>query len=160
MCTDHADTTSSVNNGVYSFFPHFLAIFTSVTILGNVHRPCNQCIKIIKRVYIMSILFFLIFPDLFITFAWINILGNAHRWCKQYTNSFEDGLCDATPFFSDVLGIFASITILGNVHRPCKQYLNLVNNSLHNVYYFFPEFSWFYSDLSINYHIRKCAHTM
>ena len=34
-----------VNNSlyhVYSFFPHFLAIFTSVTILGNVHRPCNQ----------------------------------------------------------------------------------------------------------------------
>ena len=109
-----------VNNGIYFFFPHFLAIFTSVTILGNVHRPCNQCIKIIKRVYIMSILFFLIFPDLFIIFAWITILGNAHRWCIQYTNIVEDSLCEATPFFSDVLGIFALITILGNVYRPCK----------------------------------------
>ena len=149
-----------VNNGVYSFFPHFLAIFTSVTILGNVHRPCNQCIKIIKSIYIMSILFFLIFPDLFVIFAWIAILGNAHRWCKQYTNIVEDGLCDDTPFFSDVLGIFASITILGNMHRPCKQYLNLVNNNLHHVYSFFAEFSWFSSYLSINYHIRKYAHTM
>ena len=109
-----------VNNGVYSVFPHFLAIFTSVTILGNVHRPWDQCIKIIKKVYIMSILFFLIFPDLLIIFAWITMLGNGHRPCKQYTNIVEDGLCDTTPFFSDVLGIFASITILGNMYRACK----------------------------------------
>ena len=26
----------------FSFFPDFLAIFTSVTILGNAHRPCKQ----------------------------------------------------------------------------------------------------------------------
>ena len=34
---------------VYSFFAHFLALFTSVTILENVHRPCKQCINIIKK---------------------------------------------------------------------------------------------------------------
>ena len=32
-----------------SFFLHFLAIFTSVTILGNAHRLCKQCINIIKK---------------------------------------------------------------------------------------------------------------
>ena len=130
MHTDHVNSTLTSSTRVtllhhcqqwcLFFFPHFLAIFTSVTILGNLHRPCNQCIKIIKRVYIMSILFFLIFPDHFNIFAWLTILENAHRWCKQYTNIVEDGLCNAAPFFSDVLGIFASITILGNVHRPCK----------------------------------------
>ena len=86
-----------VNNGIYSFFPHFLAIFTSVTILGNVHRPCNQCIKIIKRVYIMSILFFLIFPDLFIIFAWITIFSylsiNYHiRKCVHHVNNAPTSL--------------------------------------------------------------------
>ena len=137
-----------INNSlyhVYSWFPHFLALFTSVTILGNMHRPCNQCITIIKRVDIMSILFFLIFPDLSIIFAWITRLGNAHRPCKQYTNIVEDGLCHATPFLSDVLSIFASVTILGNVHRLCKQYLNLVNNSL-----FF--FSWVFLTFFLSFY--------
>ena len=142
------------------FFPHFLAIFTSVTILRNVHRPCNQCIKIIKRVYSYLFFFFLMFLDLHIIFAWITILGNAHRPCKQYTNIVEDGLHEATPFISDVLGIFASITILGNVHRPCKHYLNLLNNSLHHVYSFFPDFSRYSYYIWMNYHIRKCAQNM
>ena len=41
-----------VNNSLYhasSFFPHFLALFTSVNILGNAHRLCKQCINIIKK---------------------------------------------------------------------------------------------------------------
>ena len=88
------------------FFPHFLALFTSVTILGNVHRQCKQCINTIKRVYIMSILFLLIFPDLVMIFAWITILEDVHRPCKQYTNIVENGLCHATPFFSDLFLMF------------------------------------------------------
>ena len=97
-----------VNNSlsqVYSFFPHFMAIFKSVAILGNVHRPYKQCINIIKRVYITSIVFLLLFPDLII-FAWITILGNVHRPCKQYTNIIENGLCHATPFFPDLFLMF------------------------------------------------------
>ena len=88
------------------FFPHFLALFTSVTILGNVHRRCKQCINTIKRVYMMSILFLLIFLDLVMIFAWITILEDVHRPCKQYTNIVENGLCHATPFFSDLFLMF------------------------------------------------------
>ena len=60
-----------VNNSlyhVYSFFPHFLAIFTSVTILGNAHRPCKQCINIITKslhhVYLFLLIFLLYLHEL------------------------------------------------------------------------------------------------
>ena len=49
MCTDHVNSTPILSTSVYimsvlflSFFPDFLAIFTSITILGNAHRPCKQ----------------------------------------------------------------------------------------------------------------------
>ena len=98
-----------VNNSlyhVYSFFPHFLAIFTSVTILGNVHRPCKQCISIFTKSLHHVYLFLLIFLDFLAIFAWITILGNAHRPCKQYTNLVDSSLCHATPFFPDLFLVF------------------------------------------------------
>ena len=49
MCTDHVNSTPTLSTTVhimsvlfFSFFPSFLAIFTSITILGNAHRPCKQ----------------------------------------------------------------------------------------------------------------------
>ena len=53
---------------------------------------------------------------------------------RSLANIVEDGLCDATPFISDVLGIFPSITILGNAHRPCLHLLSLHNNLTTKVY--------------------------
>ena len=49
VCTDHVNSTPILSTTVYimsvlffSFFPDFLAIFTSITILENAHRPCKQ----------------------------------------------------------------------------------------------------------------------
>ena len=49
MCTDHVNSTLILSPTAYimsfiffPFFPDFLAIFTSITILGNVHRPGKQ----------------------------------------------------------------------------------------------------------------------
>ena len=131
MCTDHVDTTSSLSTIASILF--FLIFWQYLHQLPYWEMCTDHVInpsRLSKKSTSCLVFFFVIFHDLFIIFAWITILGNAHRWCKQYTNIVEDGLCNATPFFSDVLGIFASITILGSVHRPCKQYLNLVNNSV------------------------------
>ena len=112
-----------VNNSlshVYSFFPHFMAIFKSVVILGNAHRPYKQWINIIKGVYIMSILFLLSFPDFLVIFAWITTLGNAHRPCKQYPNIVDNSLhyvYSFSPEFS-----WFSCYICTNYHiRKCAQ---------------------------------------
>ena len=71
--TMHVDTTSPLSKTVSMMYillvPHFLAIYTSVTILGNAHRPCKNASTLSKRVYIMSILFLLIVPDFLIIFA-------------------------------------------------------------------------------------------
>ena len=98
-----------VNNSlyhVYSFFPHFLAIFTSVTILENVHRHVKNASTLSKRVHNMSILFLLIFPDFLIIFALITILQNVHKPCKQYTSIVDNGLYHATSFFPDFFLMF------------------------------------------------------
>ena len=49
MCTDHVNSTPIFSTTVYtmfvlffSFFPDFLTVFTSITILGKAHRPCKQ----------------------------------------------------------------------------------------------------------------------
>ena len=48
MCTDHVNSTPILSTTVYimsvffSFFPDFLVIFTSITILENAHRPCKH----------------------------------------------------------------------------------------------------------------------
>ena len=89
-----------------SFFPHFLAIFTSVTILGNVHRLCKRCINIITKSLHHVYLFLLIFLDFLAIFTSITILGNAHRPCKQYINIVDSSLCHATRFFSDLFLVF------------------------------------------------------
>ena len=62
--------------------------------------------------------------------------------------------------FSDFLSIFAWITILGNTHIPCTHYTSTWSTSTHHVASFFQTFCWFSHNLSINYHIRKCAQTM
>ena len=77
---------------------------------------------LLKKVYIMSILFLLIFPDFLIIFELNTILGNVHRPCKQYTNIVDNGLHLSLHFFlifPDFLTIFTLITILGNAHRLC-----------------------------------------
>ena len=59
------------------FFSDFLAIFTLITILENVHRPCKLYLNIINNS--TSCLSF--FPDFLILYPLITILGNAHRPC-------------------------------------------------------------------------------
>ena len=56
MCTDHVNSTPILSTMVYimsflffSFFPDFLAIFASITTLGNVHRPCKQYPNIVTN---------------------------------------------------------------------------------------------------------------
>ena len=58
MCTDHVNSTPILSTTVYimsvlffSFFPDFMAIFTSITILGNAHRPCKQLSNITPSLY-------------------------------------------------------------------------------------------------------------
>ena len=116
------------------FFPCFMAIFTSVAILENAYRLCRQYLNIIKKSYIMSILFLLSFLDFLSIFSWITILGNGHGAYKQYPNIVNICLQHASSFLliiPDFVVIFTLLTILGNSHRPCKQYTNIVNNGLH-----------------------------
>ena len=46
---------------VFSFFPDFLAIFISITILGNAHRPCKHLSNITTPSLFFSLIFFLFF---------------------------------------------------------------------------------------------------
>ena len=64
MCTDLVNSTPILSTMVYimfilfcSFFPDFLAIFTSITILGNVHRPCKQLSNITTPSLFFSLFF-------------------------------------------------------------------------------------------------------
>ena len=93
MCTDHVNSTPILSTMVYimsflffSFFPDFLAIFTSITTLGNVHRPCKQYPNIVTNSLHHVFSFFPFFPDFLAIFTSITILGNAHRPCKQLSN--------------------------------------------------------------------------
>ena len=74
----------------------FFSLVLSIPLFGDRFPNAST---LLKRVYIMSILFLLIFSDFLIIFAWITILGNVHRLCKQYTNIVDNSLCHATPFF-------------------------------------------------------------
>ena len=67
-------------------FLHFLIIFASITILGNVHRPCTLYLNISNKYTSCLLSFSWLFADFFIIFALITILGSAHRPCKQYSN--------------------------------------------------------------------------
>ena len=69
MCTDHVYSTPILSTSVYimsvlffSFFPKFLAIFTSITILGNAHRPCKQ----LRNITTPPLFFSEFFPIFFI----------------------------------------------------------------------------------------------
>ena len=78
-CRHHFVILNNSLYPVYSFFPHFMVIFTSVPILGNAHRPCKQCINIITKslhhVYLFS-------PDFSRVFCYICM--NYHiRKCAQ-----------------------------------------------------------------------------
>ncbi|KIJ94701.1 hypothetical protein K443DRAFT_30806, partial [Laccaria amethystina LaAM-08-1] len=96
MRTDHVHPTptlSTIVNTISIQFFCFLAIFSLVTIIGNVHRPCRYYSNIFNNnhanstptlsitVYIMSILFVSFFPDFLAIFALLTIFGNAHRPC-------------------------------------------------------------------------------
>ena len=68
MCTDHVASTPILSTTVYimsvlffSFFRNFLAIFTSITILGNAHRPCKQLSNITTPSLFFFLKFFLFF---------------------------------------------------------------------------------------------------
>ena len=131
-----------------SFFLHFLAIFTSVTILG-IHQYCWQwpmsCYSILSWCC----------PDVLGIFASIIIFGNAHRPYKQYPTIVNNSLHHVYFFllsFPDFLVIFLWITILGNMYRPCKQYTNVVDNDLHLSLHFFlifPDFLTIFALITI-----------
>ena len=72
MCTDHVSNASTLSQRVYIMsifflliFPDFLAIFAWITILGNVRRPCRQCINIVESSLCHATPFL---PDLFLVF--------------------------------------------------------------------------------------------
>ena len=125
------------------FSPDFLAIFAIIAILGNAHRPHEQCTHIVNNSIQVSILFLCFSPTL-----WLCL-------CQLPYLEMRTDHVDPTPtlsitvyvmsilffsFFSDFLAIFTLLTIFGNVHRPCKQYPNIVNNSLHHACSFFLSF--------------------
>ena len=62
--------------------------------------------------------------------------------------------------FPDFLVMFLLITILENAHTLCKQCTNIVDNDLHLSLHFFLIYFSFSEYIYINYHIRKCTHTM
>ena len=77
------------STSVSSFFPdfsHFLSIFTLITILRNVHRPCTLYVNILNKYTSCLPSFSWLFPDFFIIFALITILECVHRPSKQYPN--------------------------------------------------------------------------
>ena len=141
-------------------FPGVLGIFTSIIILGNVHRPCKQFPNLVNTCLHHASSFS---PHL----AWFSdyICVDYHIWkmCTDHVNTTPTLLTTVYIMsilfllsFSDFLVIFLLITMLGTAHRPCKQYTSIVDNDLHLSL----NFSWFSDYIYINYHIRKCAQTM
>ena len=131
----------------FLIFPDFLSIFTLITILGNVHRPCTLYLNIINKYTSCLPSFSWLFAEFFIIFAFITILGSAHRPCKQYTNIVGNGLHHILYFFLildqiysfffcpfiDFSAIFVLIPIFGNGHRPHQQYSNILNDSIMSI---------------------------
>ena len=163
MHTDHVNDTLTLLTMVciisILIFPYFIAIFTSITIFGIVHRPSQQYLNIVNN-SLHHVYFFLDIPW-FSDYIYIDFyIWKCAQTIQHYpTLSITVYIISILVFliFHDFLAIFALITILGNAHRPCKHFPNIVNNSLHHVYSFFL-ILWVY--IYIDYHIRKCAQTM
>ena len=90
MCTDHANSTQYCQQLCLFFFslffPHFLAIFTLLTIFDMCTDHVNSTPTLSTTVYIMSILCFLFFPHFLAIFTLIITFRNACRPCKQLSN--------------------------------------------------------------------------
>ena len=121
MRTDHVDSTLTLSTTVYTMsilflliFPDFLTIFISVTIFGNVHRPCQEYPAL--SITVSSFFFWFFFSNFLAIFALITILGNAHRPCQQYPTL----LITVYSFFPHFSGFSGYICI--NYHiRKCAQ---------------------------------------
>ena len=112
-------------------FADFLIIFALITILGSVHRPCEQYPNIITTMHI----FFLI---LLLFLKWkCNTFHIWHFFSSSLVTEYQCHSGDQTP--STV---------------PLH-----VNDSLGHIYSFLPALSWFFSYICINYYIWKWAQT-
>ena len=73
MCTDHVNTTPTLSTTLdimsilfCLFSPDFLAMFALIAILGNAHRPHEQCTNIANNSIYVSILFLFFFLTLWL----------------------------------------------------------------------------------------------
>ena len=110
--------------------PDVLVIFALITILRNVHRPCEQYPNIVSNCLQHASSFLLSIPDFLIIFTLLTILWNVHRPCKQYLNIIDNStscLYFFSSFFPHFIIIFTLLTILGNVHRSCLHLLSFYN---------------------------------
>ena len=144
MCTDHVDSTLTLSTTVYTMpilflliFPDVLTIFISITIFGNVHRPCQEYPTL--SITVSSFFFWFFFK-----FSGYICINYHIRKCTQTMPTVSHIVNNSLFFFflifPDFLAIFALITILGNAHRPCKHYPSIVNNSICHVYSVSPIF--------------------
>ena len=111
-------------------FVDFLIIFALITILGSVHRPCEQYPNIITTIRI---------------FFWF-----------YYYFSCENAKLSILAFFSSIP--VTGFQCHSGDQTPSTVPLH-VNDSLNHIYSFPPALSWFFCYICMNYYIWKWAQT-
>ena len=144
-----------------SLFPVLLWLsfgIASLSIFGNVHRPCNPCCNIANNRlnYVYSFLpFLLIFWLYFQKLLYWEMRTDHVNGTLMFSTTVNTMSIPFFICFVCLLGYIVLVTIFRNVHRPCQHYSKTFNNSLDYVYSFVPCLFWFSS-----YDIWKCAQTM